>query len=517
MRRARFPGFIEGREELVGIIGVAVVFRLLCWMPYYLPVDLLDYLNALDIYSRLELVGSQLVSRGDTIHIVRLGLVFPLALIRWLTQDTHLLLVVYPLLCSLGLIIGVYELATRMGGRTSGRLAACLMAMVPAEVVYGTIALPDLPLSFFALMTFALLVGAADGEAVVHASRRAFLAGGFLGLAYTCKETALFLSIPALAQALLLRRRLREPLLLAVGLGVVIIAESLILWGLMGAPHIRILEALPFIPGSKGQFAGVARTWSWWLGQIWFKIGALFWAKHYPTFALYVFMPHLLVLALWAIFKDERRKDFLWPLAWGGTWVAQQLLLSSIEQEPRYFQPALPYVAIAVALGLGKYWEQCQRPIRWGVLLGAAGISAIGAGAFWSTFKPFADSTNWMSRHLERIKEERPMVLVGSPYDYLLRLAFYKGLPIDAYQNRGGEVDYWLVFSNGYSKEEGNYRPQPNMRLVDQQDFHTPLRPLFEWSGYTPRVGIDASAKVYRRDAHADSLALTTTRAPRYR
>ena len=118
----------------------------------------------------------------------------------------------------------------------------------------------------------------------------------------------------------------------------------------MGDWHIRIAETLGFVSGAKGNYMQVDKTFSWWLGQIWFKVGALFWGKHLPTLALLGITPHIVFIAIWRMRLSKWTENSRWLALWGGTWVLQQLLISAIEQEPRYFQAAIPYFAIIVGL-----------------------------------------------------------------------------------------------------------------------------------------------------------------------
>jgi len=63
-----------GRTAL-GILAAALLLRFLFWLPYYLPGDVLNYLNAWDIYADRGI--------GNPMHAVRLGMTLPLTLMRW--------------------------------------------------------------------------------------------------------------------------------------------------------------------------------------------------------------------------------------------------------------------------------------------------------------------------------------------------------------------------------------------------------------------------------------------------
>ncbi|MBT5804034.1 MAG: phospholipid carrier-dependent glycosyltransferase, partial [Gemmatimonadetes bacterium] len=271
------------------VLGLALFLRLLFFQPFYLPPDALDYLNAWDAFAEGQLRG--------LIRFVRLGMMLPLGFLRWISGDSHFINYLYPLAASLGTVWLSYRMAWRWGGASAALLAGGLMAIVPMEVVYGAVLLPDVPLTFFALLACYFSFRAAEQE--LGRNWLFFLAGLFIGLAYTCKVTALFFAPPAIVQVFFFQRKVRHALFLVAGGVLVLCLEIFGLWALLGEWHLRIADTLGYALGDKGNYVKVDQTWGWWLGQIRFKLGALFWGAHLPTTALLMAMPHLAVVALW--------------------------------------------------------------------------------------------------------------------------------------------------------------------------------------------------------------------------
>ncbi len=459
----------------------AVVLRLSFGMPYYLPGDSLNYLNAFEAFEHPGL--------ANTLHITRLGMILPLAVLQVLGAGIHPLLQLFPLACSLAAVFLVYRLASRAGGSAAGLVAGGLMAAVPMEVTYGTVLLPDTPLSLLALLAYWQLAQGPVGQ------RSALVAGLFLGLAYTCKETALFFAGPALLQAYWSRKDWRDAAWLAGGLAGVVLVEVGVLWLWLGAPHFRILQTLGFAYGAKGQFAAVEPTLGWWLGQLWFKVGALYWGAHPSTAALLLVVPHLLLLAL---IRLGRQGMLWWPACWLAAWWGQQLVLSTIEPEPRYLQAGLPYAALLIGAGLASWWHTQCRARRWALALPALTLCLIGAGLFKFAFAPRAAATHVLYERFRALALEEPGAVVGGPSEYVMRLAEYAGLHTPLTRPEAG-LTHWARLSSGYTKEEADSGPPAGMGGCLKEQFALRFEALYRRLGAVPAVGVNSTAELYCR------------------
>lgn len=479
-------------HPLMRLLCFALVLRLAYWMPHYLTNDILDYLNAADMLHCPQL--------GDIVHLARLGMIGPLGLSRWLFGNAPWALALYPLGCSLGTVALTYDLAARLGGKEAGWLAGLLMAIVPLEVVYGTIPLPDTALSFSALAGFWFLVRAEE-TAVRDPAPWAMLSGCLIGLAYTCKVTALFFALPAGLQAYFLRRRLREAICFAAGLGGVVLGEVVVLRFMLDRWYITVLETAGYMSGAKGQYHHLHITPQWWLEQIWFKLGALFWGRHLPTAALLIAVPHLLAVSLLRLWKSAQRGTVWWAVAWVGVFSTQQFAISSIAQEPRYWQAALPYMALIIALGWGTAWREWGPRARWAAALPVLLAALAGAAAFKAVLLPGVAANEMLLDHLQQIVRTDPDGVAGGSSEYVVRLAHYAGMKTVLCHCQAGAPGYWLKLTNGYPPREGGEEsPLPaGMELWTHGAFAMPLQAAFEALGFVPAVGFSTAVEIYRR------------------
>ncbi|MEE3235093.1 MAG: glycosyltransferase family 39 protein [Candidatus Latescibacterota bacterium] len=172
-------------KQLTAFLLIALTLRLIFHLPFYLTSDLINYLNALDAFSLRDL--------GDTMHIVRLGMILPSALLN--LADFHYATVIYGLLTSLGTVWITYRLGNAMGGSITAKIATAIVIFAPMDICLGPVFLPDGPLSFYALSSFyftSRVVLEKDTKPIIT-----LLAGLLIGIAYTCKVNALFFGIPA--------------------------------------------------------------------------------------------------------------------------------------------------------------------------------------------------------------------------------------------------------------------------------------------------------------------------------
>jgi hypothetical protein len=473
------------------VLALALLLRLLFFQPFYLPPDALDYLNSWDGFAE-DQAESQWSS---LIHFVRLGMMLPISFLRWVSGDSHLFNYIYPLATSLGTVWLTYRMAWRWGGRTAGLIAGGLMAIVPMEVVYGTVLLPDVPLTFFALLACYFSFRAVEENQ--GRDLRFFLVGLFIGLAYTCKVTALFFFPPAMVQIFFFQRKTRHALALAAGGALVLALEIFGLWVLLGEWHLRIVETLGYAMGSKGNYAHVDQTWSWWLGQIGIKLGGLFWGAHLPTTALLLTMPHLAVFALWRARKMDIPPVAWWLLTWGAVYAAQQLLLSTIEQEPRLFQAALPYFAIFIGLSFADSWRRLGGSLRWGISGVSIFLALCGSLAFWGTHRPSAEVVHALLQDFGELNSRQQRVVIDSPLNYVHRLSHYAGLQNTRWDPTAGSATHWAFIYNRYTAKEGAVLPSKYSVLHLDEGFASPIKEIFRQFAYLPGVGDSSRVVLY--------------------
>jgi len=219
---------------LAVILILALGTRLAFAKLYYFESDLItSYLPA--VYN---LLGKDLLAfSGWDQWYIRLGLIMPSALCLWLIGqiDTAILLTSIPF--SLAQVFLVFLIGRRLWDERVGLIAALFEAFHPLSVIYGSRLLPDTLMAFWvtaALFFFLCSLGK-------HQRIRPFLAGLCMGIGYTVKFTALFVSIILIPFYLINRRECPQGSLYAFVLGgfFVLIVETLLLSLLQGDFNFR--------------------------------------------------------------------------------------------------------------------------------------------------------------------------------------------------------------------------------------------------------------------------------------
>jgi len=467
------------------VLTLSVILQWLFFLPYYLPSDTVNYLNANDILNFRIL--------GETIHIVRLGMVGPTAFLRLF--GLHELIVLYGLLTSAGTILITYRLGLFLGNKTKGLIAAVIVSLTPIHVIFGAPLLPDGPLVFFALLSFYLIITTVANPAQ---AKTKFLASGLLlGLAYTCKVTALFFCVPALGHIFFTsdkQTRIQSAIIFFSGLAFIFIAEITILKFMLNEWHFRIIETLGFIDGTKGNYIEVDKDIGWWIEQIRFKIGAFLWAEHLPTALLYLAIPHLYLVSLWKLLPDLKKQ--FWVISWGFVWIGQQLVISPIEQDPRYMQAVIPFAAIIIALGLGSYWDTLSKSIRNVIIVAFMSCSITSASIFYSTFLPLASAINDYSSQLDLMGGKNNVIDGASEYE--VRLANYFGWTTPLTATYGEQITHVARLSYGYTKDQDQSFVIPtNMERIFHSEHISPLKDIFQFLDINPGVGSKSSISIY--------------------
>ena len=129
-------------------------------------------------------------------------MVIPFAFLGQVSANLHYIYFLYPLATSVGSIWLCIRIGHMLAGGRAGLLAGTLIVLLPMEVVYGGILLPDSPLSFYSLAAFYITLRTTLHKK--YSSWHIVLAGILIGIAYTCKVTALFFAPAAVTQPIYL-------------------------------------------------------------------------------------------------------------------------------------------------------------------------------------------------------------------------------------------------------------------------------------------------------------------------
>jgi len=216
LRRPRIADAIVLCMILLLALGVRALF-------YTGPIGSDDhdyYLAAYEIYE-----GTYHPS--DNYWKTRYGMLLPIAASFRLFGANEYAAALWPMLCSLGAVMLCYLLGRDvLDSRSTGLLAALLLALYPLDIHYSGLILPDIPLSFLMAASVYAFLRACRSEK--YAAWLFFLSGILLAIAYSCRSMAIILLPFFLVYVLLFERKPRpSQLLFIAGMLVVISSESL--------------------------------------------------------------------------------------------------------------------------------------------------------------------------------------------------------------------------------------------------------------------------------------------------
>ena len=121
-------------------------------------------------------------------RVLRLTLILPVALLFRIVPPGETAAVLYPMIVSTGTVAVVYLIGRRLYGQNAGLLAAFVYATFPADVIYGTMLLPDGVVPFYISCAVLFFLAAEDSEC---RSRILYgLSGMMLFLAFTTRENS---------------------------------------------------------------------------------------------------------------------------------------------------------------------------------------------------------------------------------------------------------------------------------------------------------------------------------------
>lgn len=230
----------RGRHAWLLVLAVALaLFTSFCCYTGFYGGDDIYYFSA----------ARELAGDGNSAHsmrslnelaFVRLGLHLPNALLYLLTDGDIKLIAWAQIGYHVGLVIVAYALGRIVDDQTSATATALLVATFPIFYLYSGAVLPDVPLAFWlgcVLVVLEVLRKHRGGSTLARSSSVAlYVAAGIgLGLAYTVKETALVMTVPAAVHVMVNSGRLRDlqwlrnGLYMATGLLAVIALETLVL------------------------------------------------------------------------------------------------------------------------------------------------------------------------------------------------------------------------------------------------------------------------------------------------
>ena len=172
----------------------------------------------------------------SNVHEARSGFLLPITLSYALFGVGEVPLLLYNLLCSLGLVATVFFMARRFWGDAAGAIAAGFAALHPNLVFFATECHTDTAVGLWQALSVFALISATEAE---RPSRKLILSGLLLGWAYLHKEHAVFLAPFYAGHWIATRRRWTWYLPLALAALGVFVAESLVSAIVTGNPLKR--------------------------------------------------------------------------------------------------------------------------------------------------------------------------------------------------------------------------------------------------------------------------------------
>lgn len=161
----------------------------------------------------------------------RVGLVAPVALAFRIGGVNEVALTAYPFLLSILGVLVSYLAAKAMFGVRAGFIAACLMALLPIDVLSASVLLPDMPAALWMNAGVLLVYAGSRQDTISGKAALGALAGLSLFASWLCKETVLYL-VPFVGLYLLwlVARDRRNVAMLLAGVAVVVVLIGLESW-----------------------------------------------------------------------------------------------------------------------------------------------------------------------------------------------------------------------------------------------------------------------------------------------
>jgi hypothetical protein len=188
------------------------------------------------VYSKIAEQRAHGQYRFTNVHEARLGFLLPITAAYALFGPGEIPLVLYNLLCSLGLVAALFFLARRFWGEAAGSIAGLVAALHPNLVFFATECHTDTPVAFWQALSVLAFLSAADDP---RPARKLALSGLLLGWAWMHKEHAIFLLPFFAGHWIATRRRWTWYLPLALAALGVFLVETLVFAAAAGHPFQR--------------------------------------------------------------------------------------------------------------------------------------------------------------------------------------------------------------------------------------------------------------------------------------
>lgn len=378
----RQPLSRRARLTLATAVVVALVLDFVFFTGYYASDDI-QYITA----------GKMLFESGELppgIGGLRLGMAIPTGLAYSIFGDSIAAAAWLHVLYHLVLVLLAFAIGRRVHDERVGLVAAVLAAINPLYYLFAGAVLPDNATSVWLGLTLLLLLRARDLQTSgLLGGRQALLRYGVigfvLGVAYSTKETALIMVVPAAICTIAAAPRLRDPVwvrngaFMAGGLVAFLILEMLIIRATSGASVMRFA-----IGQDEGAATHVVQFFEKQGGtnpleRLWFAI-----VEQLPLVAPLTLWPLLLAAVAYVVVPRRNLHlmiFFWWPLVYLTIGTISFTSYAPPPIQARYYAivmlPAVVMLAAALAEIARRWvaWQRLPERVRGNALL--AGIALL--------------------------------------------------------------------------------------------------------------------------------------------
>ena len=197
------------------------------------------YKNGFQYLERYKNLPQDFLANPANTFEFRSMVIYPIALFFKCFGPSEYSASLWCFLCSIFSVIVVFHLGKLLHNKTTGLLAASLMAIFPLEVIEGTRILADVPLGFFTSLSILLFCHANKKEKNILY----FLSGISMGLGYLTKITGIVILGVLLSFCLLETWRNKKfgikMLVLVCGFLTIVFAESCFYYSMVGKPFMN--------------------------------------------------------------------------------------------------------------------------------------------------------------------------------------------------------------------------------------------------------------------------------------
>lgn len=244
---------IKPEVWLVLIILFSIILKLIFFIGIHC-VDDFGYTSSAYIFSKGDLVPHHILA-------ARVMHTYPTAASFYLFGVNESSAVLWPFLCSIGLIILAFLLGKLLFNPKVGLFASFLISIFPLDVFSSTRPMPDIPVAFFAVLSVFIFLYADLSCQNPKKKRLLFVISGLvIGLAYLVKVTGVLVIIFPLVYSLIRMIKKKEIvwdyLLVPLGLLSLIFVESII-YSLLGKEFMFRYSLLSFTYDNEGNYPGL--------------------------------------------------------------------------------------------------------------------------------------------------------------------------------------------------------------------------------------------------------------------